>query len=110
MIRYSNVPNLDYQDIYNLAEDDVNVEDSVIVMKQRQYDGYVKWFSKEKPEEDLNLRLSTTTLDTRLMTQQFVMLLKKFHPYVEEVNRFVLIIEVCLCYKNISFIFMFGSK
>ncbi len=96
MIQYSNVPNLANEDIFNLAQKDVNTEGSIIIMKQRKYQGYVNWFYKQDFKEplDLNLRLSPHKLDTKLMTEQYVMLTKKHHPYLEEMNRFVLIVEV----------------
>ncbi len=109
VIQYSNVPNLDNEDIFNLAVKDVNVEDSIVVMKQRKYQGYVNWFYKQDFKDDnnepllINLRLSSHKLDTKSMTEQYIMLTKKYHPFVEDINRFVLIIEVLLNKKSIIY-------
>ncbi len=90
---FSNVPYLSNELIYELAEKDVKTEGSILVMKQRKYQNYVNWFSKTM-KETLNLRLSQHKLDTRLMTEQYILLLKRYHPFIEDLNRFILIVEV----------------
>ncbi len=97
---YSNVPNLAYEDIFNLAEKDVNTEGSIIVLKKRKYQGYVNWFLKNKAIDNkvgavkMNLRMSPHNLDTRLMTKQYILLLRRYNPFIEDLNRFLLIVEV----------------
>ncbi len=78
--------------IYDIAEKDVNPYDAIMILKKRTYQGYLHWL--QKTGKDLNLRLSPNKLITRLFSEQYIMLHSKYHPYAEELNLFVLKVEV----------------
>ena len=45
------------------------------------------------PNKDLNLRLSPQKLRTHSNREQLIILMKKYHPWQEELNVFILKVE-----------------
>ena len=66
-----------------------------IVQNHIRYDDYVNWFIKTHPDKNLNLRLSPKKLRTHSNREQLIIMMRKHHPWLEEINIFVLKIEVC---------------
>ena len=92
---FNNVHGLrSHEILYDLAEKDVNPDGALIIMQKRTYLNYVIWLSKNHPNEYTNLRLSPYKLDTKFNTEKYILLHAKFNPYAEELNRFILLIEV----------------
>ena len=87
----NNVHDLQNHHVYDLAKHDiVYPHDAVLISTQERYRSYVNWFIKNKPGEDLNLRLSKKKLPTKSLRGQLVMLLRRFHPWKEELDYFIL--------------------
>ena len=79
--------------IDDVVKKDVNLtRNAAMILKKRTYRGYLFWLKAKGRRVDL--RLSPKKLDTRTNTEQFIMLLPKFHPYLEELNLFILKLEV----------------
>ena len=101
--RFANAKGLNnFTVLYDIAEKDVNPDNALIVLKKRTYRGYIVWLSKNHANESTNLRLSPKKLDTRVDTEQFIMLHSKYHPYSEELNRFILAVEVITKHYNVN--------
>lgn len=89
----NNVYDLDNQLIYDLATFDINAENAVLISTKERYNSYVNWLITNK--KPLNLRLSKTILPTKSLRSQLVMLMRRFHPWKEDLDKFVLRIEEC---------------
>ncbi len=93
---FANVDGLsNFTVIHDVVENDVNMtRNALIVMKKRTYRGYVFWLKKKGLKIDL--RIAPNKLDTKMNVEQFIMLHGKYHPYSEEINYFILKIEVSI--------------
>ena len=60
-----------------------------------RYNKYVRWFLKNG-DGDLNLRLSPKKLETRSNRGQHIIIMRKHHPWMEEINLCILLLEVIL--------------
>ena len=90
----NNVDNLDNSIIYDLVTLDVNPENAVLISTKERYNSYINWLIKTHVGS-LNLRLSKTILPTKSMRSQLVMLMRRFHPWKEDLDKFILRIEEC---------------
>ncbi len=97
---FANVAGLNnFTVIHDLVKQDLNkTRSALMIMKKGTYRGYLFWLKNNGGKFDL--RLSPTKLDTRTNTEQFIMLHSKYHPYSEELNRFILRIEVSLLIRG----------
>ncbi len=81
--------------LHDFIEKDINKSrSSLAILKKRTYKGYLFWHKKNQIKSDPEVRIAPNKLDTRINVEQFVMVHSKYHPYSEELNRFILKIEV----------------
>ena len=87
----NNVHNLSNKQIYDLAKYDIAYHhDAILISTRDRYYNYINWFIRHYPNEDLNLRLSKTKLPTKSLREQLVLVLRRFHPWKEDLDKFVL--------------------
>ena len=90
---YINANGLTNIQIYDFIEKDINVDDAILVSSNYRYNEYVDWLINNKPMENLNLRLSRKRLHTKSNREQFIVLMRKYHPWLEEINYCILQLE-----------------
>ena len=88
----NNIQDLTNEQLYELAEKDIS-KGAILISTQERYRAYVNWFFKKHQGKDLNLRLSKKKLPTKSLREQLVMIMRRFHPWKEELNKFVLRLE-----------------
>ena len=99
---FINANNLQNSEIYNFYQMDIQTDNSIMITSKHRYYEFANWFLKNNKEnEKFNLRMSKTKLKTRTNQPQFVLIMKKFHPWTEELNRIILRIEV-ECFANVT--------
>ena len=90
---YGNVASISNQNIYNYAHHDMTRDNAILVSSKDRYINYVNWFTKNYPNEDLNVRLSPKKLVTKSGREQYHLLLRRYHPWISEINIFILRME-----------------
>ena len=90
----SNIESLsNYTILHDLVEKDINKSRSALmILKKRTYHGYMFWLKNRGLR--LDLRIATKRLDTKMNVDQFIMLYEINSAYSEELDRFILKIEV----------------
>ena len=88
-----NVQRLTNEQFHELAMKDVEPEDAIIISTKERYNSYIYWLKKEKKESERVVRLSKKKLNTVSMREQLVLLLRRFHPWKEDLDKFILRIE-----------------
>ena len=71
----------------------MSLDNAILVTSKEKYINYITWFTKTHPNEDLNLRLSHKKLSTRSNREQYIMLFRKYHPWINKINEFILRME-----------------
>ena len=71
----------------------MSLDNAILVSSKEKYINYITWFTKTHPNEDINLLLSPKKLSTRSNREQYIMLFKKHHPWINKINEFVLRME-----------------
>lgn len=71
----------------------MNQENAILVSSKERYINYITWFTKTHPNEDINLRLSPKKLSTRSNREQYIMLFRRYNPWINKINEFVLRME-----------------
>ena len=67
---------------------------ALLISTKYRYSEYIDWFIKNRPKnETMDMRLSSKKLITKINNEQFILLLRKFHPWQEELNRVILMVE-----------------
>ena len=90
----NNIQDLTNEQLYELGEKDIS-NGAILISTQDRYRTYINWFIKQHPKQNLNLRLSKKKLPTKSLREQLVMILRRFHPWKEDLSKFVLRIEEC---------------
>ena len=88
-----NVYNLTNDNIYELAMKDIEPENAVLISTKERYIAYINWIMRKKGPKYVNIRLSKKKLPTLSLKEQLIILLRRFHPWKEDLNRFILKIE-----------------
>ena len=91
----NNIHGLTYMQMYELAMEDIEPDNTVLISTTERYNSYVKWLIKNKPSQDLNIRLSKKKLATISLREQLIILIRRFHPWKEDLDKFILRIEEC---------------
>ena len=83
--------------VHDLGKEDINrTRYALMIMKKRTYRGYVFWLKNRGVSSDI--RIAPNKLDTKMNIEQFIMVHNKYHPYSEELNHFILLLEVSPTY------------
>ena len=86
-----NVYELTNENIYELAKKDIEPENAVLISTKERYIAYINWIMRMKGP--INIRLSKKKLPTLSLKEQLIILLRRFHPWKEDFNKFILKIE-----------------
>ena len=88
-----NVYGLTNEHIFELAMKDIEPENAVLISTKERYISYINWIIKMKGPKYVNIRLSNKKLPTLSLKEQLIILLRRFHPWKEDLDRFILKIE-----------------
>ena len=93
-MQQNNVRDIDNQAIYDLAEKDINPHDAVLISSEERYITYINWLLRRSAhQKGINLRLSKKKVKTVSLREQLVLISRRFHPWKEDLDLFILRVE-----------------
>ena len=87
----NNVYDLTNCQIHQLVIKDIEPANAILISTKERYRSYVNWAIRNKHK--LNVRLSKMKLPTVSLREQLVMVMRRFHPWKENLDKFILKIE-----------------
>ena len=88
-----NIYDLTNENIFELAMKDIEPENAVLISTKERYISYINWVTRTKGPKYVNIRLSKKKLPTLSFKEQLIILLRRFHPWKEDLNKLILRIE-----------------